>query len=139
MGTLHYLAPEIFEGRSYDKRVDYWSMGVMVSELVTGLLPFLPEATPFERFQQIRNKGPDDICIYTSYAGAVATSTEMKRENFISGCLKQILEAWLHRALQIDPAQRCFTRGLSAFEFLRYILDRHIVQVRSHSVKTLLR
>ncbi|ERL86639.1 inhibitor of nuclear factor kappa-B kinase subunit alpha [Dendroctonus ponderosae] len=131
VGTLHYLAPEIFQGRGYDKRVDYWSMGVMVSELVTGLLPFLPEATPFERFERIKDKGPDDICIYTSGSGAVANSTEMKRENFISGCLKQSLEAWLRRALQIDPAQRCFSRDLSAFDFLRFILDQHIVQVFS--------
>ncbi|MCL4112890.1 UNVERIFIED_CONTAM: hypothetical protein GTU68_004435 [Idotea baltica] len=35
-GTLDYLAPEIVENRPYDEKVDIWSLGVLIFELVTG-------------------------------------------------------------------------------------------------------
>ena len=35
-GTLGYIAPELFYGRSYDTRADIWSFGVTLFELLTG-------------------------------------------------------------------------------------------------------
>lgn len=49
VGTLHYLAPEIFEAASYNKSVDYWSLGLLTFEIICGVLPFLPQLTPYER------------------------------------------------------------------------------------------
>lgn len=49
VGTLHYLAPEIFETVKYDKSVDYWSFGVMIFEIICGVVPFLPHQTPAQR------------------------------------------------------------------------------------------
>lgn len=57
VGTLHYLAPEIFETQKYNNSVDYWSMGILTFELICGVLPFLPTKTPFERFEKIKKKG----------------------------------------------------------------------------------
>ena len=34
------MAPEIFEGKPYGRSVDWWSMGVVVFEMIHGLAPF---------------------------------------------------------------------------------------------------
>lgn len=64
-----------------------------------------------------------------SYAGSINNSTEIKRENFITSCFKENVESWLKRVLQMDPANRTFTKDLSAFDYLRFILDKKIIQV----------
>jgi CRP-like cAMP-binding protein len=39
-GTPDYLAPEIILNKGHDKAVDYWSLGVLIFELMTGTAPF---------------------------------------------------------------------------------------------------
>jgi len=48
-GTLDYLAPEML-GESYDHRVDIWSLGVLMFELLVGKAPF--DAPETEETQQ---------------------------------------------------------------------------------------
>jgi eukaryotic-like serine/threonine-protein kinase len=40
VGTANYMAPEIVLGKTADQRSDLYSMGVMMSEVFTGRLPF---------------------------------------------------------------------------------------------------
>ena len=40
IGTPHYMAPEAFSGKGYSFEVDYWSLGIILYEFVTGKLPF---------------------------------------------------------------------------------------------------
>jgi len=42
-GTPEYLAPEIIKGEDYTKAIDWWSVGTLVFEMLTGLPPFYTE------------------------------------------------------------------------------------------------
>lgn len=39
-GTLDYLSPEMVCGRTYNEKVDLWSIGVLCYECLTGKPPF---------------------------------------------------------------------------------------------------
>jgi novel protein kinase C epsilon type len=39
-GTPHYMAPEMLKGLPYGHGVDWWALGIMVFEMLTGCPPF---------------------------------------------------------------------------------------------------
>ncbi|KAJ3211351.1 hypothetical protein HDU67_004585 [Dinochytrium kinnereticum] len=42
-GTPEYLAPEVLIGQGYTKAVDWWTLGILLYEMLTGLPPFYDE------------------------------------------------------------------------------------------------
>ncbi len=42
-GTPEYLAPEVLIGKGYTKAVDWWTLGILLFEMITGLPPFYDE------------------------------------------------------------------------------------------------
>lgn len=54
VGTPHYIAPEVIQGRCYSFNADYWALGVIVYEMMCGKLPFARGKTdPMEIFECI--------------------------------------------------------------------------------------
>uniref|UniRef100_A0A7S1U5U3 cGMP-dependent protein kinase n=1 Tax=Phaeomonas parva TaxID=124430 RepID=A0A7S1U5U3_9STRA len=51
-GTPDYLAPEIILNEGHDLSVDYWALGVLIYEMVSGLPPFYAE-DPMEVYEKI--------------------------------------------------------------------------------------
>lgn len=40
IGTMEYMAPEIIAGKGHGKDVDWWSVGILLYEMLTGMPPF---------------------------------------------------------------------------------------------------
>ncbi|KAI8369545.1 kinase-like domain-containing protein [Radiomyces spectabilis] len=51
-GTPDYLAPEIIQSKGYGKAVDYWSLGVLIYEMLAGYPPFYDESQ-FKLYEKI--------------------------------------------------------------------------------------
>jgi serine/threonine protein kinase len=52
VGTPDYLAPEVILGRGHGREVDWWALGVIIYEFITGIPPFNAE-TQEEIFENI--------------------------------------------------------------------------------------
>lgn len=49
------MAPEVIEGRDHACTLDYWALGVITYEFLTGNLPF-NDITPVKVFEKILKK-----------------------------------------------------------------------------------
>jgi serine/threonine protein kinase len=57
MGTINYMSPEQAQSHMVDERTDIWSTGVMIYEMLTGVMPF-KGATSSHTIVQILEKDP---------------------------------------------------------------------------------
>jgi serine/threonine protein kinase len=64
MGTINYMSPEQAQAGSIDQRTDIWSTGVMIYEMVSGLMPF-KGATDSHTIVQILEKDPVPLTNFT--------------------------------------------------------------------------
>ncbi|KAI8379340.1 Pkinase-domain-containing protein [Radiomyces spectabilis] len=62
-GTPEYLAPELLLGQGYTKVVDWWTLGVLLYEMLTGLPPFYDENTNemYRKILQDELRFPEDM------------------------------------------------------------------------------
>lgn len=62
-GTPEYLAPEFFDDRGYNKEIDWWSLGVLIYEMISGVAPFNSKNKEqlFEQIKKARVEYPSDI------------------------------------------------------------------------------
>lgn len=107
VGTLEYIAPELCLTDRYTNTVDYWSMGVIAYEIVTGVRPFVPHL-PLARWMiVVKGKKSKDIAITEGNAdGSFRLEQQLPREHRLSALLAEQLESWLQLALEWNPKQR---------------------------------
>lgn len=51
-GTPEYLAPEVIQSKGHGKAVDWWSLGILIYEMLAGFPPFFDE-NPFDIYRKI--------------------------------------------------------------------------------------
>ena len=119
-GTLSFVAPEVLQGKPYDKSVDLWSIGIITFLLLCGYLPFDDKHSEREIARQtIQDPVPFESKIWNKY------SSEAK--NFVEGLLqkkpekrltiKEILEhPWIKKMDKV-PNKRRDTKKESQFGF----------------------
>ncbi|KAG1254426.1 hypothetical protein G6F68_010855 [Rhizopus microsporus] len=94
-GTPDYLAPEIIISKGYTKAVDWWGLGVLIFEMVTGKAPFI-DKNPVNLYQKIlecRVEWPEEMSgdlkdllqnLLTSDLEVRFTSQEIKKHAWFS-------------------------------------------------------
>ncbi|MEP6873290.1 MAG: serine/threonine-protein kinase [Burkholderiales bacterium] len=86
VGTLEYIAPEIVRGEAADARSDLYSLGCVLYEMVTGVLPF---------------ESASDFALMRAHAEQAPPRPIVR-----SGDLPPALEGVILRALEKQPARR---------------------------------
>ncbi|XP_042648451.1 inhibitor of nuclear factor kappa-B kinase subunit alpha isoform X2 [Tyto alba] len=134
VGTLQYLAPELFENKSYSATVDYWSFGTMVFECVAGFRPFLHNLQPFTWHEKIKKKDPKHIFASEEMNGEVRFSTHLPQPHSLCGLIIEPMENWLQLMLNWDPQQRGGgldpeTSRPKCFLIMDHILNLKIVHI----------
>ncbi|EGR27829.1 protein kinase domain protein, partial [Ichthyophthirius multifiliis] len=71
-GTIDYMAPEMIENIPYDHKIDIWSLGILLYELLHGYTPF---------------RGNNNSVKLNS----IVNSQEIKFENFIGNDLQELI------------------------------------------------
>ncbi|XP_021363754.1 inhibitor of nuclear factor kappa-B kinase subunit alpha-like [Mizuhopecten yessoensis] len=106
VGTLQYLAPELFASQKYTCTVDYWSFGTVVFECITGYRPFLPSTPPVAWHKEVCQKSPEDISAIHDINGDVKFSKKLLYPTSLCRTLQVYFEKWLQFMLRWDPKSR---------------------------------
>ena len=63
IGSVHYISPEQVRGKNSDGRSDIYSIGIMMYEMLTGVLPFVSDSAVSVAMKQVQDtaKRPTEI------------------------------------------------------------------------------
>jgi serine/threonine protein kinase/Tfp pilus assembly protein PilF len=136
IGTPEYMSPEQAEmsGLDVDTRTDIYSLGVILYELLVGVLPFDPEtlrSASFGEIQRIiREKEPPKASTRLSTLGDTQTSIAEHRKANPSSLRKELkgdLDWITMRAMAKDRTQRYASASELEADIERYIRHEPVV------------
>lgn len=115
LGTTDYMAPEMLRGQPYGKAVDWWSFGVMLYELLYGILP-IHEERDEDVIRRVIEQSEVDVPSDPNVSGvAQSFVSELLQKNpnarigsNANGSRLLLRQAWFHDLLgqSKDPAMR---------------------------------
>jgi serine/threonine protein kinase len=97
VGTPYWMAPELIRGQKYDAKVDCWSLGIMIREMIDGEPPYM-DLPPMKALLCITTEGIPPL-----------VDTEAWTDNF---------RDFTNSSLQSKPKKRPDSFTLAAHPFL---------------------
>lgn len=104
VGTEEYVAPEVISGEGHDFAVDWWSLGIVLHELIYGTTPF-KGANRKETFHRIITKEPE-------LSGATTPLRDL---------IKKLLEK--------DPERRIQVKDIKSHDFFKGVKWDTILEI----------
>lgn len=129
VGTLQYLAPELFEQHPYTKAVDYWSLGILAYEVATGRRPFFPNESPAVWLPLVNRKGSTHIAGDFNNDSIPVYCSKLPSSNHLTRVFREGLELWLQTLLERNPEKRGHRNGQSAHEMLEVLISQQVAHV----------
>lgn len=111
-GTAQYIAPEVIKGEEYDSKCDWWSLGAVVYDLITGNPPFTGNNNKRIMDKVVKNKVTYPIYI----------------SQFAREFLQKLLQKSVEKRLNIDD-EETFNQ-LKKFQFFRNINWDNLINQR---------
>lgn len=111
-GTAQYIAPEVIKGEEYDAKCDWWSLGAVVYDLITGNPPFTGNNNKRIMDKVVKNKVTYPIYI----------------SQFAREFLQKLLQKSVDKRHNIDD-DKTF-KELQGYSFFRYINWDHLINQR---------
>ena len=109
-GTAEYLSPEMINGQGHDHTVDWWTLGILLYEMLVGIPPFFHKNKHKMYFlikeANVTYPVPEKHNIYVSpQAQDLINNLLMKNKEKRLGCkggIREILEHPFFKELDID-------------------------------------
>ena len=108
-GTLSFVAPEVLQGKPYDKSVDLWSIGIITFLLLCGYLPFDDKHSEREIARQtIQDPVPYDNKIWSKISPEAKTFVDglLQKKPEKRYTIKEVLEhPWIKKMDKVPESR----------------------------------
>ena len=122
-GTLSFVAPEVLQGKPYDKSVDLWSIGIITFLLLCGYMPFDDKHSEREIARQtIQDPVPYENKIWSKLSPEAKTFVDglLQKKPEKRYSIKEVLEhPWIKKMDKV-PEKRSDAQNNNKSQFGAY-------------------